>query len=56
MCHGFTPRDWSSETADEFDEEPEEEADSGQPSFLEDEPAEDAEILTDGGEGEDDEE
>jgi hypothetical protein len=58
MCHGFTPRDWSSDMAEEFDEELEAEADPGQPSFLEDEAADDAELLTDGGdtdESEDDE-
>jgi hypothetical protein len=48
MCHGFTPRDWSSETAEEFEEELDEAAEE-EPSFLEDEPAEDVEIVTDGG-------
>jgi hypothetical protein len=49
MCHGYTPRDWSSERTEEFEAELEEETD---PSFLEDEPAEDVELVTDGGEGE----
>jgi hypothetical protein len=49
MCHGFTPREWSSEKAEEFEEELEEETD---PSFLEDEPAEDVELVTDGGDEE----
>ncbi|MFB6206906.1 MAG: hypothetical protein ABEJ05_10320 [Haloglomus sp.] len=51
MCHGFTPRDWSSERADEFEEELTED-ETEEPSFVEDEPAEDVEILTDGGAGE----
>jgi hypothetical protein len=49
MCHGYTPRDWSSEVAEEFEEELEEETDD--PSFVEEEPAEDVELLTDGGDG-----
>lgn len=44
MCHGFEPRDWSREVEDETDEEP-----ADEPSFMKDEPAEDAELLTDGG-------
>jgi len=43
MCHEFDYRAWSRDT----EEEAEEEAD--EPSFLNDEPAEDVEILTDGG-------
>jgi NAD kinase len=50
MCHGYTPRDWSSEVAEEFAEELEE-AETDDPSFVENEPAEDIEILTDGGDG-----
>jgi hypothetical protein len=50
MCHGYTPRDWSSEVAEEVEEDSE----TDDPSFLEDEPAEDTELLTDG--GDDDEE
>lgn len=48
MCHGHTPRDWSSTVRSEQDDEEE------TPSFLEDEPAEDVEIVTDGGDEEDD--
>jgi hypothetical protein len=43
MCHGFKSRDWSYETEEESEELTEE------PSPLDDEPAEDVEILTDGG-------
>ncbi|WP_299263988.1 hypothetical protein [Halorientalis sp.] len=50
MCHGFDSYDWSSK-ADEEPEEPEETADK--PSFAADEPAEDVNILTDGGDEED---
>lgn len=55
MCHGFAPRDWSIEPREALEEEFEEELDteeSGQPSFAEDDPAEDVEIITDGGEDE----
>ena len=44
MCHGFTPRDRYTEQADE-DEAPTE----AEPAFLNDEPAEDVELITDGG-------
>lgn len=50
MCHGFTPREWSSEMADEFEAELAE-RESEAPSFAEEEPAEDVELLTDGGDG-----
>jgi len=47
MCHGFDSRDWRIEQEDEPEDEAEEiESD---PSFLNDETAEDVEILTDGG-------
>jgi len=45
MCHGFDARDWSREIEDE----PEEEKEADEPSFAKEEPAENAEILTDGG-------
>ncbi len=45
MCHGFTPRDRFTEKADETEDEP---TDS-EPDFLNDEPAEDVELITDGG-------
>jgi hypothetical protein len=44
MCHGFKPRDRTAET-DEEEAEPTE----ADPEFLNDEPAEDVEIVTDGG-------
>ncbi len=48
MCHGYDPREhaWHEESIEA--ETDEEEAD---PAFFDDEPAEDVEILTDGGEG-----
>jgi hypothetical protein len=46
MCHGFRDRDRSTDSEKQPDEEELEESD---PSFLNDEPAEDVEILTDGG-------
>jgi len=46
MCHEFDYHDWARTV--ESDEEEEED----EPSFLNDEPAEDVEILTDGGDGE----
>jgi len=46
MCHGFEGRDWSRETEEESDETDDE------PSFLNDEPADNVEILTDGGDDE----
>ena len=46
MCHGFDSRDWRIEQEDERDEPEEVESD---PSFLNDETAEDVEIVTDGG-------
>jgi hypothetical protein len=44
MCHGFDARDWSREIEDEPEKE-----EIDEPSFAKEEPAEDAEILTDGG-------
>lgn len=46
MCHGFRDRDRSTDSEKQLDEEELEESD---PSFFNDEPAEDVEILTDGG-------
>lgn len=43
MCHGFRTRDWSREAEEESEETTED------PSPFNDEPAEDVEILTDGG-------
>jgi len=42
MCHGYDARRWR-RTAEEDPEGPDEE-----PSFLDNEPAEDVELLTDG--------
>ena len=50
MCHGFIPRDWSSEMREEFEEELEAARTTEDPSFASEEPAEDVEIITDGGE------
>lgn len=47
MCHGHDARRWT-RTAEEEREEPDEPED--EPSFLDDEPAEDVELLT-GGDG-----
>jgi hypothetical protein len=44
MCHGHTPSEWS------WEDEEETEDVSEHPSLSETEPAEDVEILTDGGE------
>jgi hypothetical protein len=46
MCHGFDGRSWSREL--ELEDEPDEET-ADDPSFAKEEPVEDAEILTDGG-------
>lgn len=43
MCHSYDARRWT-RTAEDDPEEPEDE-----PSFLDEEPAEDVELLTDGG-------
>jgi len=43
MCHGRTPNEWSWEDEEETEEAGE------HPSLSETEPAEDVEILTDGG-------
>jgi len=44
MCHSYDARRWT--RTDEEDPE----ASETEPSFLEEEPAEDVELLTDGGE------
>jgi len=46
MCHEFDYRAWSRDAEESEEEEPDE------PSFLNDEPAKDVEILTDGGDDE----
>jgi len=48
MCHSYDARRWSRTTEENPDEpgEPDDE-----PSFLDEEPAEDVELLTDGGDG-----
>lgn len=49
MCHHIDDRRWEAHTADyevEDSEEPDE------PAFLVDEPAEEVDLLTDGGDGE----
>lgn len=46
MCHGFKTRDWTRESEEES------EAMTDDPSPFDDEPAEDVEILTDGGDSE----
>ena len=43
MCHGHTPAEWSTEDEEETGDV------SEHPSLSETEPAEDVEILTDGG-------
>jgi hypothetical protein len=48
MCHGSDRRAWERET-----EEEDEPMEAEEPSFLEDEPAEDVELLTDGGDEDD---
>lgn len=45
MCHGFMPRDRGIEQADGADDELTE----TDPAFLNDEPAEDVDLITDGG-------
>lgn len=45
MCHGHTSSEWSREQDNETEDV------TGHPSLSETEPAEDAEILTDGGDG-----
>lgn len=49
MCHGHTPRNRAGEFAEALEEEPDEESDGEEPSFAEDDPAEDVELITDGG-------
>lgn len=46
MCHGHSPREWSRSS------EKESETATEDPSLSEEEPAEDVEILTDGGDDE----
>lgn len=49
MCHHFDARPWDERTVeeDETDEVPREDAEA--PTFLEEEPATDVDLLTDGG-------
>ena len=44
MCHEFDAHDWARES-----EEEESENEADEPSFLNEEPAKDVELLTDGG-------
>lgn len=46
MCHGHSPSEWSRSSEDESEKA------SEKPSPAEEEPAEDVEILTDGGDDE----
>jgi hypothetical protein len=46
MCHSYDARRWT-RTVEEDPEEPDDPEE--EPSFLEDEPADDVELLTDGG-------
>lgn len=46
MCHGHSPREWSRNSEEESETATEE------PVFSEEEPAEDVDILTDGGDDE----
>lgn len=49
MCHSYDARRWT-RTAEEDPEDPEDPGDPDEkPSFLDEEPAEDVELLTDGG-------
>ena len=52
MCHHFDARPWDERTVEEeeTDETPREDAEA--PTFLEEEPATDVDLLTDGGDEE----
>lgn len=50
MCHGYDAREWTRTVEeDEAAEESEEPDGSEEPSFFDDEPAQEVELLTDGG-------